>query len=175
MDDLAVVHLLRVTHVLAGAFWVGTVVFLAGFLVPSVRAAGPAAGPIMQQLGQVRRLPRWLIGSAVLTLLSGIGLYWRASAGFTSAAWLASGQAQVFGLGGVLALVAAVLGTAVNNPTASRLGALTASFQAAGRPPTAGEVATIQALQRKLARATTAAAVLLILATIAMAVARYVP
>jgi uncharacterized membrane protein len=174
MDNPAIVHLLRLVHVLGGVLWVGTVVFLAGFLLPSVRAAGPAGGPIMQQLVQARRLPLWLMGAAILTVLSGIALYWRDSAGFTSA-WLASDQAQIFGLGGVLALSAVVLGMAVNSPAGKQLGELTARLQAAGRAPAPDEVATLQALQRKLARATTVGAVLLVLATAAMAVARYVP
>jgi uncharacterized membrane protein len=175
MDHLTVVHLVRVTHIVCGVFWVGSVLFLAAFLLPAVRAAGPASGPVMQQLGQVRRLPVWLTGAGIVTLLSGFALYWRDSAGFTSAAWLGSGSGRVFGLGAVLAVVAAVLGTLVNGPTAQRLAAVTAALKSAGRPPAADEVATIEALQRKLERATSLAAALLLLATTAMAVARYVP
>ena len=166
-------HLLRVAHIVGGVFWVGSVLFLAGFLLPGLRAAGPSAGPVMQQLVQVRRLPLWLMGAAIVTVLSGIALYWHDSAGFTSD-WLASGQARVFGMGGVLALIAVVLGMAVNSPAGKQLGALMDRLQAAGRPPTPEELAAMQALQRKLSRATTWAAVLLVLATTAMAVARYV-
>ena len=104
-----------------GVFWVGAVLFIAAFLVPSVRAAGPAGGAIMRQLVEVRKLPLWLMGASVLTILSGIGLYWVDSAGFQSA-WLGSGPGRTFGLGGVLALAAAVLGMAVNAPTARRTG-----------------------------------------------------
>jgi uncharacterized membrane protein len=165
--------LFRLVHVVVGVLWVGAVVFIAAFLLPSVRAAGPAGGPIMQQLTQVRRLPAWLMGAAILTILSGLGLYWRDSAGFTSA-WLRSGPAQVFGVGGVLAIAAAALGMAVNTPAAKRLGALTAHLQSAGRPPAPEELAEVQRLQARLARATLVAALLLVLATVAMAVARYI-
>ena len=47
MDSLVGMHVLRIAHIVTGAFWVGTVIFLAAFLLPSLRAAGPAAGPVM--------------------------------------------------------------------------------------------------------------------------------
>ena len=48
-------HLLRVVHVLAGAFWVGAVTFIAAFLVPAVTALGPVGGQVMEQVIQVRK------------------------------------------------------------------------------------------------------------------------
>jgi uncharacterized membrane protein len=174
MHRLATVHLLRVVHVLVGAFWVGTLVFMAAFLLPSVRAAGPAGGAVMQQLAQARRLPRWLLTAAILTIVSGIGLYWVDSAGFRSA-WLRSGPGRVFGLGGALAILAASLGVVVNSPTQRRLTALAARVQGSGHPPAPEEAAEIQRLQARLGWATMVVAGLLVLATLAMAVARYVP
>jgi uncharacterized membrane protein len=174
MHSLATIHLLRVVHVLVGAFWVGAILFMAAFLAPSVRAAGPAGGAVMQQLVQARRLPRWLLTAAFLTIVSGIGLYWVDSSGFQSA-WLGSGPGRVFGLGGTLAVLAAILGAAVNFPTARRLTALAARVQGSGRPPAPEETAEMRRLQARLGRATMVAAVLLVLATLAMAVARYVP
>jgi uncharacterized membrane protein len=174
MHSLGTVHLLRAVHVLVGAFWVGTILFMAAFLAPSVRAAGPAGGAVMQQLVQARRLPRWLLTAAILTIVSGIGLYWVDSSGFRSA-WLGSGPGRVFGLGGILGILTAILGMAVNFPTALRLTALAARVQGSGRPPAPEEAAEMQRLQARLGRATTVAAALLVLATLAMAVARYVP
>ena len=74
-------YVLRVLHIVVGVFWVGSVVFLSLFLTPSIRAAGPAGGAVMQQLMGARR-PRWSMGAAIVTLLSGFGLYWRDSGGF---------------------------------------------------------------------------------------------
>jgi hypothetical protein len=147
---------------------------MAAFLMPSVRAAGPAGGAVMQQLVQARRLPRWLLTAAILTIVSGIGLYWVDSSGFRSA-WLGSGPGRVFGLGGILGILTAILGMAVNFPTARRLTALAARLQGSGRPPAPDEAAEMQRLQARLGRAAMAAAGLLVMATLAMAVARYVP
>ncbi|MEP6686826.1 MAG: hypothetical protein ABJC36_00665 [Gemmatimonadales bacterium] len=174
MSASLTLYAVRIIHIVLGAFWVGAVVFIAAFLAPSVRAAGPAGGAVMQQLMGVRNLHLWLMSVGILTLLSGLGLYWHDSAGFQSA-WLGSGPGRVFGLGGVLALLATILGMAVNAPTARRLGELSARLQGAGRPPTGEEQMTLAALQGRLGKASAAAAGLLLLATVMMAVARYVP
>ena len=174
MSELLALYALRILHVVVGVFWVGTVVFMAAFLMPSVRAAGPAGGAVIQQLMGVRRLPLWIMGGMALTLLSGLGLYWRDSAGFQSA-WLASGAGKVFGLGGAVAIAASILGMAINMPTARRLAEISGRLQAAGRPPTPEEQATLAALQARLSRASVVAAVLLVTATLLMAIARYVP
>jgi uncharacterized membrane protein len=164
---------LRLVHIVLGVFWVGAVVFIALFLMPSVRAAGPAGGAVMQQIIQTRRLGVWLMAAGVLTVLSGIGLYWHDSAGFTSTAWLGSRQGRVFGLGGILAISAMIVGMAVSSPTGRKLGEMGAQVQASGRPPTPDQAATIQRLQERLGRSTMAVATLLVLAAAAMAVARY--
>jgi uncharacterized membrane protein len=167
-------YALRILHVVIGVFWVGAVLFIGFFLTASVRAAGPAGGAVMQQLMVVRAVPRWLMASAILTILSGLGLYWHNSGGFQSA-WLGSGPGRVFGLGGVLGLAAAIVGMSVNAPAARRLGELGAKLQSAGRPPTSEEQATMAGLEARLSRGSTFTTALLLLATITMAVARYVP
>ncbi len=76
-------------------------------------------------------------------------------------------------MGGALAILAAAIGMAVNAPAGKRLGALAAEIKARGGP-TPADVAELQALQARLARATNLTAGLLILATAAMAVARHI-
>lgn len=168
---IGTLHLLRLLHIVIGVFWVGAVTFIAFFLIPSLRAVGPAGGAVMEQL-TARRMPLWLMGAGILTVLSGFGLYWHDSAGFSST-WLASGPGRTFGFGAVMALIAVVVGMAVNSPVASRLGGLGTRIKAAGRPPSPDELAEMQRLQQRLARASVLAALLLLLAAAAMAVARY--
>jgi len=167
-------HLVRAIHVGLGAFWVGAVVLLAFLVVPSIRAAGPAGGEVMEQLTRVRRLPQILLASGVLTILSGFALYWRDSGGFQSA-WVRSGPGITFLAGGVFALIAAVHGSIVNAPTAKRLGVIAAHVRHAGGPPSLAQAEEIQRLQNRLAHAIRLAAVLISMAVLAMSVARYVP
>ena len=166
-------HFLRLVHVLAGVFWVGAAVLMAMFIVPTVRAIGPAGGQVMQQLAQVRKLPVYMMSSMALTLLSGIALYWSASGGFTNS-WPGSGPGITFGVGGVFAILAATLGVTVGMPTAKRVGLLAGAIAKAGGPPSAEQAAEMQRLQGRMSKVSTLGAVLLLLATAAMAVARYV-
>ena len=174
MSDLILLYVLRILHIVVGVFWVGSVVFLSAFLTPSIRAAGPAGCAVMQQLMGARRTPIWLMAASIITLLSGIGLYWHDSGGFQSA-WLGSGPGKTFGLGGALGIVAAVIGMAVNSPTARQLATIIGGAQAAGRPPSADEQATMARLQARLSSVSKVTSIMLLLATMLMAVARYVP
>jgi len=170
--SLGTLLVLRLLHIVIGVFWVGAVVFIAFFLIPSIRATGAAGGAVMQRLTS-RQMHLWLMGASMLTVLSGIGLYWHDSAGFSSSAWLGSGPGRTFGLGAVLALVAIAIGMAVNSRTAKQLGDLAARVQAGGRPPSPDEASAMQRLQDRLAKGAVLGAILLLVATAAMAAARY--
>ena len=170
----ALLLLFRLVHVIVGVLWVGSVVFIAVFLLPSLRAAGPGGSAVMYQLMEVRKLSNYLFGGAVVTILSGLTLYWNDSAGFSSA-WLGSGPGRTFGLGAVLGIITAAIGATVNAPCGKKIGLLVTAIRVSGGPPSPEQSAEIQRLQARLTTATRVAAALLILATAAMAVARYVP
>jgi uncharacterized membrane protein len=165
---------LRFIHVLFGVFWAGTAMFTAIFLIPSIRALGPAGGPVMQQIAQVRKLPVYFMGAGFLTVLSGLGLYWHDSAGFTNG-FMRSGGGMTFGIGAALAILAMAVGLAVASPAAKRAGALGAAIAAGGKPPSPEQMAEMQKLQERAGKASALGALLLTLTTIAMAVARYIP
>ena len=165
--------LMRLLHIVAGAFWVGAVVFMAAFLIPTIRAVGPGGAPVMGHLAQVRRLPLVLLGAAWTTILSGAGLVWY-QAGPLGFRWFSVGPGRVFGIGAVLAVIATVIGMTVSAPTARRIGAITGRVQAGGGTPSAEDQSELRRLQARITSATNAVAVLVILALMAMAVARYV-
>jgi hypothetical protein len=166
--------LLRLIHIVIGVAWAGSIIFIAMFLLPAIKATGPNGGAVMSYLTQVKRMPAYLMGGVILTILSGLALFWNDSAGF-STQWMASGPGKTFAFGGAMGIIVAILGGAVNAPTAARLGALGAEIKAAGGPPSAAQAAEIQRLQARLTNAMRAASVFLTLALIAMAVARYMP
>ena len=165
--------LLRLIHILFGVFWAGTAIFNAIFLLPAVRALGPAGGPVMQEIAGKRKLPVYFFVAGLLTVLSGFGLYWHDSQGFTNG-FMRSAGGMTFGIGAVLALVAVLLGIFVVSPAAMRAGKLGAEIAAGKKPPTPEQAAEMQRLQAKLGTMAFVAAGLLTLTTIAMAVGRYV-
>ena len=169
------VIILRLIHIVVGVFWVGGILFIALFLSPSVRAIGSAAGPVMQQLVDVRKLPIAMMASAILTILSGVGLFWNDSVGFKSDAWMHSGPGMTYSIGGTLAILAAIFGMVVNSPTAKKLGQLGAAIRTGGGAPSAEQAAEMQRLQKRLGVASSIVAGVLVIAVACMAVARYVP
>jgi len=158
--------LARVLHVGGGVFWVGAVVFTSAFLLPSVRDAGPDGVKVAAGLLR-RRYMDWLPAIALTTVLSGFYLYWKASAGFAPA-FMGSAPGMAYGVGSVTALLALLLGLGVVRP--SMLSA-TALSQQAGDDATA--MAKAQALRARAGSVSKVISLLLILTTIAMAVARY--
>ena len=172
--SLAFTHLFRLVHIISAVFWTGTVIFLTSFLFPTVKELGPVGGAVMDQLTRVRRVPTYLTIAGWLTILSGAVLLW-ADSQAGQADWMRSGPGMTFSIGGLFALIAAVLGGVVSGPTAKKLGGIAAAVKAAGGPPSAEQAAQVQALQGRLTTTTRVVAALLTLAMAAMAVARYVP
>ena len=168
------IYVLRFVHIVGGVFWVGSAMFAAILLAPALRAVGPGAGPVMNQLVKVRKMPILMMASGLATMIAGTWLLMIASAGQPEV-FMRSGPGQTYGIGGLLAIVAFVLGMAVNMPASKRLAALGAAAAARGGPPTADESAEMQRLQGRISVASQIVTVLLVLATGAMAIARYVP
>lgn len=170
--NTGLLHALRVIHVLGGAFWFGAAVMNAFFLAPTLRAVGPTGGEVMRHLAAVKRLPLWVNVAAWLTILSGVWLYgWRSS--WFTAPWMGSGPGIVYGIGGVAAIAAALVGAAFIAPNAKRAGALAASVSPAGGPPPPEVAAEMRRRQRTMAAASLVAVALVVVAALCMAVARY--
>ena len=162
----------RLVHVLGGVFWVGAMVFVANFLVPAVGDAGPDGGKVIAALMR-RRFMTIIPIVAALVILSGLWLYWRASSGF-STDYMKSGPGHAYAIGALCAITAFIIGMTVTRPATIR------SIQLAQAAATAepGErekiLETAQAARERGARYGRIIAVLLLLATAAMAVGRYV-
>ena len=168
------IYVLRIVHILGGVFWVGSAIFAAILLAPALRAVGPASGDVMNQLVKVRKMPMMMMGSGLATMVAGIWLLMLDSAG-QPGEWMKSGPGMTFGIGGALAILAFLLGMAINMPASKRLAAIGAAVAARGQPPTVEERAEMVHLQGRMSVASQIVTLLLVLATAAMAIARYVP
>ena len=168
--------LLRLIHILAGIFWVGATLFLAGFLIPAIQAVGASARPVMSQLMEQRRLQLWINIAMTLTILAGLALFAmdsRASGG----GFARSRTGIVLSIGALLAVAAAGVGGAVSKPTSQKLGELARKMEEAqgrGGAPPADLVAQAAPLQAKLAGALKIMSWLLLLSAALMAIARFV-
>lgn len=126
---------LRLIHILSGVFWTGTAFFSVWFLQRAVAEAGPEGGRFMQRLTAQRRFQIAMPVAAWLTILSGIGLYGRVSAGFQRA-WVTSGTGLVLAAAGLAAILAVVVGSIIQRPATVRLGLLASEVQRSGAPST---------------------------------------
>ena len=106
--------LARIIHVLTGVFWVGAMVFVSGFLIPSLAEVGPDAGKVMAAL-QRRKFMVIVPVVATFTILSGIWLYWRASSGFQME-YMKSGPGHAYAFGAIFAISADRLSSAMSWP-----------------------------------------------------------
>ena len=75
---------LRFIHIVSAIFWAGSIMYLAWFVGPAVRALGPDGGKFMQQLTRTNKMPTAMAIAGLLTNIGGILLIERLSGGFQS-------------------------------------------------------------------------------------------
>jgi uncharacterized membrane protein len=171
MDPLFIV--LRFVHIISGVLWVGGAFFFFLFIEPTANELGPDAEKFMQRVVVQRRMPIYFLIFSGLAVLAGLTLYWIDSSGL-QAVWLRSGFGIAMTIGGVVGLIAFLGGSFMIKPNVDRLAAIGAEIRAGGGPPTEAQVAELRAVQRRLRSIGLVDLILLIVAVIAMASARYV-
>lgn len=163
---------LRLVHIFAGVFWVGSAALYLGFIEPTAKATAPESGKFMQYFMVRRHYSTAMSIATTLTIVSGAWLYWRDSGGF-QLVWLTSGPGLGFGLGAIAALVSFVIGFAVISPTGNRILVLGQAMQSAGGPPSTEQLAEMSKVQHKMSSVLRFDFVLLTVALLTMATVRY--
>lgn len=170
MTDQTITLLLRLIHILAGIFWVGAVFLVASFLLPTMRATGREGGRFMQHLMQQRRLPVFLATAMLLTVVSGFTLYTRFVAA-THGAWAGTRPGIAYGVGGLAAIIGALVAMFVSGSAGRRMAAIGQKAQGGGL--TAEQQAEIERLQGRMVFGSRLVAGFLAVAAATMAIARY--
>jgi uncharacterized membrane protein len=161
----------RIVHVLGGVFWVGAMVFVAAFLLPAVREAGPDGGKVMA--GVARRHFLVIVPVvAALSILSGLWLYWHVSAGF-SPAYMRSGPGMAYGIGAAVTILVFIIGLAMVRPVMEKSMALSQSAMSAEGREREALLGQAQSLRARGERMSRLVAALLVIVALAMAVGRY--
>ncbi|HEX6035788.1 MAG TPA: hypothetical protein VFY83_15210 [Anaerolineales bacterium] len=161
------IWLLRIIHIVGGVFWVGSAVFMTVFVAPTVGALGePGQRFVGHLLNNTKFSTRMAIASG-LTILAGAILYGLdARAG---EAWLQSRFAIGLGIGAAFAIVGFVFGILVGRTTTA-MAQLGGQFQG---KPTAEQMTRMQGMQNQLRTYSIVNVASLLLATVFMAIARY--
>jgi uncharacterized membrane protein len=163
---------LRLLHIILGVFWAGAAFFAAMFLVPSVRAAGPAGGPVMRQLMEVRKYPIYATTFGLVTVITGLWMYFNDNS-ISNGSFARSHAGMTYGLGAVTAILTLVVGATIMGPTATKMAKLGAQIAGQGGPPNPEQQALIASYQAKLGLGVRLASILLIVTVITMAIGRY--
>jgi hypothetical protein len=162
------IWLLRIVHIVGGVFWVGGTLMMTFFIAPTIGATADAGQRFVGHLMNELKFSNRMSIAAGSTVLAGFILYWIDSQGFTSA-WMSSPAGRGFGIGAGFALIGFIFGILVGQ-TAKGMARIGAQIQ--GRP-SPEQMTGLQALQKKQATYSGIAAAALVLATIFMALARY--
>ena len=170
LSNLYVILILRILHIGGGIMWVGSATLYLLLIIPAARSAQAAGQKFLQTLGPKFGAMMGLI--TTVTVLSGALLYARFFAGGISFIW-ATGAGLAFTVGAVAALASYVMGVGVFGPTQGKIEKLGAELASAQSAPNPAKVQEMTRLQSSLMKAYQFDFVLLVVAMLAMAVARY--
>src|SRR5260221_12514212 len=129
---------LRLIHVLGGAFWLGAAVTLFVFLQPSAQAPAPEGQRFMLHLLRNRRFSEVVLGAALLTGAAGAILFWRDTNGLDLTLMLQP-EHLGFTVGGVAGGIALLGFVFVGYPAGRRLIAIGSRLETERRPPSEDE------------------------------------
>jgi nitric oxide reductase large subunit len=87
--------------------------------------------------------------------------------------WIRSGPGVAFTVGGLAAITTLALGLSITKPAVDRVGALGQEIATGGGQPTPSQVSEMQRLQARVALIGRVSMVLLTIAVVAMAIARF--
>jgi uncharacterized membrane protein len=145
---------LRIGHILPGVLWIGTAIFMAVLLEPTLRALGPMVqGPVMAKLSGV--LAPVMMGSAIVSIVLGFALVAR-TPGREFGDLFSGGWGQMIGAGIVTTAIAAISGMMIAL-SSKRLAIIGQSIEGAPSMEQITEMLGLQTRIRLLGRITAAA------------------
>jgi uncharacterized membrane protein len=158
----SLVLLFRVVHILGAVFWLGGIIVLGLFLLPAARKVGPNGQEMLVEVMMRRKLGIYLPVAAVLTTLAGLALFWN-NMKLSGGAWAHSAMGRGMSFGAASAILGAIIGMGVASPAARKMVTSGASLAPEERAR----------LAKRAGLGSQVALVLLLIAALAMSVARY--
>jgi uncharacterized membrane protein len=165
---------LRLIHVVGGAFWLGAAATLFLFLQPTALATAPEGQRFMLHLLRNRHFSEVVLVDALLTGAAGAILFWRNTDGF-DLELMTQPPFLGFTVGAVAGAIALLLFVVLGYPAGRRMAGIANRLELERRPPSEDEQRILAASQRVLNRLGPTVLAFLIGAAAAMATARYWP
>lgn len=163
---------LRTIHIFASMLWIVSAIYYFIFVEPSVKALGPAGPKFLQGLIEKRRYPLYMSLVSLLTLLSGVWLYWNSSGGL-QISWVKTGVGIGFTIGAVISFLVFLMGMLMIKPRAERMGKLGNEIGGSGNPPNSVMLAEMEKLEEELNVLELTDIIMLSIAMLTMVTARF--
>lgn len=164
---------LRALHVLLAALWVGATAFILVLLMPTVAETGAAGGQVMVGINR-RGLAPLMASVSGLTVLTGLYLMWRFTAGFDSTI-SATNAGRAFGIGGAAGILATILGASVVGRGVKKMAAvMSEALKLPDGPERASLMQTAASLRGRLKSTIALVLLLQVIALVLMAVGHYI-
>ena len=164
----------RSFHILAGVLWVGAAFLFVGFIGPAAAEVGPSAGPLLAAVVEKRKVAKVITVLGVVNVTAGWILWLKNMSQYPSLGdWVTSRFGLVLTIGGVLATISAFVGSIGVGMNVERVVALGGEIAASGGSPTPEQQSRMDQLAKALERHGKTDLLLLVLAVLAMATARY--
>jgi hypothetical protein len=168
VDFLVVV--LRIVHIVFGVLWVGGAALFFLYVEPTINKLGPDAEKFVDEMVNRRKIPIYFVVINTLTVIAGLVLYFRNAGGLQL--WT-SPTGIGFTIGGLAAIGAWLGGNLLIPRALAELGTIGAEMKAAGGPPSDALLARLHGTQERLRLVGLVDLILLLVAVVAMAIARY--
>jgi uncharacterized membrane protein len=169
--DLGLI-VLRLAHVVAGASWVGGAFLMILVVSRTAKLSGAQGEEFFGRLMTVGRGARYFELIAITTVVAGALLYVRASNGL-QLGWIMSPTGIGFTIGAAAATISLVWGGTMVGPTTKRLQAIGAEIAASGGAASSDQRVEVDRLRARLELFGKADLLLLAVAVVMMATARY--
>lgn len=166
------VIVLRLFHVISAVLWFGGLTMLVMFIVPAIDASGPIGQQFMQQLMRHTKVAVYMPVVGLLTVLSGLSLYWRNSS-ISAGAFASSIPGMTYGTGGLAGIIGLIVGIIMIGRSVGEMGRIGAAIGQSGGPPSSAQGQRMAILRARIETGNKIVWALLLVAVTAMAIARY--
>jgi len=163
---------IRALHIVLAAIWFGAAFFMALFLGPAIKEAGPQGGAVMGAIIK-RGFDRVMAIVGGVTVLSGLWLFWRLTQGFDSSL-MSTRIGMFFTAGGLVGIASEAVGGAIVGRTSKELFQLGNDMSKMSEAERAAAGQKVAALRARIEMGSRLLLALLFTAMILMSVGRYV-
>jgi uncharacterized membrane protein len=161
---------LRLIHIGSAILWAGGSIFIERFVEPTSMELGTASAPFYNAMMR-RGLAVYFPVVALLTVLAGSILYWIDANGNVVGYLTGGGTGTAFGIGGIAAWAGFLVGGATIGPNATRIAKANTAMATGGETPEL--LAQVASASKAIHRAGRFGLVMLFIAIVTMATARY--